>query len=489
MKKTKQHRKYRSVVFPMAQVSCCSRPILLETPRQRHGSASEQLSLQFGDPYSRDPGLLSPPMSVETSQHQWSPCSDPLAMHAGNYDDPFGCMVMSPLGGPSPTFEHSYNYGAPSFAPGMPSPGVSPHQHAYMGYPAELLGGCAMHNARTDDMSSFLPSPSSATSPPPRHQEYELPRHAYRANHYRTQQPQLFPQTQHLAAQSPVQGFVDDSTASLPPCFWWNVDGLPNQADSQPCSPACDYRTEAFPDPEDRYQSFFLCQDEAQAGLDGLMIQGVPGSTALSSPLSASLSPFGHSHFNASLSGSTSDLTPPPSRGAVDGGSPLRHNHYHHHHHHHDNNNNNNAHLLRPSLMRHFSSPSAIASPRYSSSSISPPIPAPATAAAAAPSPLSIPRRMPMQRTFSAEYFAAAAAQEPAPAAATPASRVGFVNFTPHDGRKILTGVAPSGSSKTKARREKEAAEKRRRLSLAAARAILEAGGDVAAFEREGLFI
>lgn len=63
---------------------------------------------------------------------------------------------------------------------------------------------------------------------------------------------------------------------------------------------------------------------------------------------------------------------------------------------------------------------------------------------------------------------------------------VGFVNFTPDDSRKILTGVAPSGSSKTKARREKEAADKRRKLSEAAKRAIMQAGGDVEALEREG---
>jgi len=69
---------------------------------------------------------------------------------------------------------------------------------------------------------------------------------------------------------------------------------------------------------------------------------------------------------------------------------------------------------------------------------------------------------------------------------ARPAS-VGFVNFTPDDSRKILTGVAPSGSSKTKARREKEAAEKRRKLSEAAKRAIIEAGGDLKTFEEEGL--
>ena len=61
------------------------------------------------------------------------------------------------------------------------------------------------------------------------------------------------------------------------------------------------------------------------------------------------------------------------------------------------------------------------------------------------------------------------------------AGNVGFVNFTPDDSRKILTGVAPSGSSKTKARREKEAAEKRRKLSEAAVKAVEEAGGDVSA--------
>lgn len=53
------------------------------------------------------------------------------------------------------------------------------------------------------------------------------------------------------------------------------------------------------------------------------------------------------------------------------------------------------------------------------------------------------------------------------------------MNFTSADKGKILTGVAPSGSSKTKARRELEAAEKKRRLSAAALRAVKEAGGDV----------
>ncbi|PNY24220.1 Uncharacterized protein TCAP_05846 [Tolypocladium capitatum] len=56
---------------------------------------------------------------------------------------------------------------------------------------------------------------------------------------------------------------------------------------------------------------------------------------------------------------------------------------------------------------------------------------------------------------------------------------IGFVNFTPNDGSLLMTGVAPSGSSKTKARREKEAQDRRRRLSEAALKAVAAAGGDV----------
>lgn len=73
-----------------------------------------------------------------------------------------------------------------------------------------------------------------------------------------------------------------------------------------------------------------------------------------------------------------------------------------------------------------------------------------------------------------------------------PAGGSGFVNFTPDDSRKILTGVAPSGSSKTKARREKEAADKRRKLSQAAMKAVMEAGGDIDSLRRlenEGLLM
>lgn len=66
---------------------------------------------------------------------------------------------------------------------------------------------------------------------------------------------------------------------------------------------------------------------------------------------------------------------------------------------------------------------------------------------------------------------------------------MGFVNFTPSDSKRILTGVAPSGSSKTKARREQEANEKKRKLSLAVLRAVEEAGGDPGPLRKEGLLI
>ena len=53
------------------------------------------------------------------------------------------------------------------------------------------------------------------------------------------------------------------------------------------------------------------------------------------------------------------------------------------------------------------------------------------------------------------------------------------MNLGPNDKSKILTGVAPSGSSKTKARREQEANEKKRRSSQAALKAVEALGGDV----------
>jgi hypothetical protein len=59
-----------------------------------------------------------------------------------------------------------------------------------------------------------------------------------------------------------------------------------------------------------------------------------------------------------------------------------------------------------------------------------------------------------------------------------------FVNLTAADSVKLLSDVAPSGSSKTRARREQEARDKRRRLSEAAVRAVKRVGGDVKALEK-----
>lgn len=64
-----------------------------------------------------------------------------------------------------------------------------------------------------------------------------------------------------------------------------------------------------------------------------------------------------------------------------------------------------------------------------------------------------------------------------------------FVNFTPSDSQKILLGVAPSGSSKTKARREQEAIEKKRKMSLAVEKAVKDVGGDVEQLRAAGVFV
>lgn len=64
---------------------------------------------------------------------------------------------------------------------------------------------------------------------------------------------------------------------------------------------------------------------------------------------------------------------------------------------------------------------------------------------------------------------------------------IGFVNFTPRDHQTLMSGVAPSGSSKTKARRERETAEQRRKLSEAMMKVVEAAGGDVRKFGELGV--
>ncbi|KAI5860069.1 hypothetical protein GGS23DRAFT_614212 [Durotheca rogersii] len=63
-----------------------------------------------------------------------------------------------------------------------------------------------------------------------------------------------------------------------------------------------------------------------------------------------------------------------------------------------------------------------------------------------------------------------------------------FLNYTPDDKKVLMNGVAPSGSSKTKARREREAQENKRKMSEAAMHAIRAAGGDVEKLRQNGFF-
>ena len=93
------------------------------------------------------------------------------------------------------------------------------------------------------------------------------------------------------------------------------------------------------------------------------------------------------------------------------------------------------------------------------------------------------------QRSYIAQSRCKSSAVLLGPSHTPPSENVGFVNFTPGDSRKILAGVAPSGSSKTKVRREKEAVEKRKKPSQAAVKTFMKACVNVdrsRTSEREG---
>ncbi|ROV87045.1 hypothetical protein VMCG_10859 [Cytospora schulzeri] len=67
--------------------------------------------------------------------------------------------------------------------------------------------------------------------------------------------------------------------------------------------------------------------------------------------------------------------------------------------------------------------------------------------------------------------------------------QIKFMNFTPEDHTQLMTGVAPSGSSKTKARREKEVKERERRMAEVMRKAVTAAGVDVSRLKEEGIVI
>ncbi|KAL3464064.1 hypothetical protein BJX64DRAFT_102376 [Aspergillus heterothallicus] len=93
------------------------------------------------------------------------------------------------------------------------------------------------------------------------------------------------------------------------------------------------------------------------------------------------------------------------------------------------------------------------------------------------------PRKLSGQSTGTPKPLKGPTGQSGSPRGSNKSVTVSFVNFTAQDSQKILTGVAPSGSSKTKARREQEARERRRKMSEAALNAVRKAGGDVEALE------
>jgi hypothetical protein len=162
-------------------------------------------------------------------------------------------------------------------------------------------------------------------------------------------------------------------------------------------------------------------------------------------------------------------------------------NHHHHHHHHHHHRRNTSISPTPPSR-----SPST----HDNNSSV---IAVTATALAAASTTANKhhhhakskhgPTRPggPSRRKSSNSSMRSSAKPHSASSSSGGADEINFVNFTPHDANRILNGVAPSGSSKTKARREREALEKRRKLSEAAAAAVLAAGGDASALAKVDL--
>ncbi|RPA76248.1 hypothetical protein BJ508DRAFT_311264 [Ascobolus immersus RN42] len=93
----------------------------------------------------------------------------------------------------------------------------------------------------------------------------------------------------------------------------------------------------------------------------------------------------------------------------------------------------------------------------------------------------------PAKPTFTApSHRRARSAATPEPLARQ-SSGLSFVNFTMGDGDTLLSGVAPSGSGKTKMKREREQEVVREKIKAVARRAIEEVGGDVGVLERVAL--
>jgi len=107
-----------------------------------------------------------------------------------------------------------------------------------------------------------------------------------------------------------------------------------------------------------------------------------------------------------------------------------------------------------------------------------------------APSSLDIPTRMKPKRSKSHTHLRQSPASSSTNVSASPneksksrdkslANTIDFVNFTMQDSHFLLTGVAPSGSFKTKKKRDKEEEEKKREFGRVAIKAVLSGDLDV----------
>lgn len=102
--------------------------------------------------------------------------------------------------------------------------------------------------------------------------------------------------------------------------------------------------------------------------------------------------------------------------------------------------------------------------------------------------PPSLPSKSPTRSPFKQRGRSKSHRRKPSTSVLRSPASLDFVNYTPNDSHKILSSVAPSGSSKTKARREQEALEKKKKLTLIAEQVVMDAGGDVEQLRASGLF-
>lgn len=474
---TKPHTPKTSSPPPSMARSSVSRRPMLTTNAQQYGPLSEKFGVRY-TPYTHDDAPLSPLMSAKSSQ-QWNAYQSFSPMSGGSSsDEAFAALPMSPSSDSSPMFEQSYNYGTSFCGTALDLPDYQFGSD----YSSQSLGRLTHspvgqeHAWASEQETRLLPLDMAFTGRTGAHQVQAIPRQMpqqqqQQAGHTPQQQQRRQQQQQENQRRRRPHQQQDDMVrhphaAAMPPGAqaWWgcatsaNPGARPAPSQSQPCTPTYPRGPQAGPR-HGQAPAYF--DQSSSLTPDGLLLQYFPDPTytpALS-PLAEPFANLGH----ALAASHQQQPAPPPSGSASVVYAP--------------------AFARRPS---DSSMSDSLASP-----SVSPPAPPPAPSRAS---------RIPAQRTYSSDGHGHIVPGAPLHRRSKTTGsidappfqhqqRVGFVNFTPDDSKKILLGVAPSGSSKTKARREKEAADKRRRLGMAAARAVFEAGGDVGSLERQGLFL